>query len=193
MGLAFVTPDAEARLRRVTRILDAPGMLVGKLAAWLILPMTLALVYEVVARFGFNRPTMWAYDATFMLYGAMFMLGAAYTLGRDAHVRADFLFNVLAPRWQGAIDAAFIVLLFFPAMYFFTLATFDYALTSWQRGERIPTSPMMPIIYPLKAVMPVTGALLLIQGVSELLKSVFAIVANRPFRASEGSGAEAAA
>lgn len=140
------------------------------------------LVYEVVARFGFNSPTLWAYDVTFMLYGTLFMLGAAYTLGRDSHVRADFLFNILSPRWQGIIDGLFIVFLFFPAMYFFTVATFEYALTSWQRGERIPTSPMMPIIYPLKTVMPVTGLLLLIQGVSELLKSYYSIVSNRRFR-----------
>lgn len=180
-----MTPERERRLRRATEILDLPAVIVGKAAAWLILPMTGALVYEVIARFGFNRPTMWAYDATYMLYGALFMLGAAYTLGRDAHVRADFLFNVLPPRWQGTIDALFIVFLFFPAMYFFMLATFDYALVSWQRGERIPTSPMMPIIYPLKTVMPITGLLLLIQGVSELLKSYYSIASNRRFRETE--------
>ena len=115
------------------------------------------------------------------------MLGAAWTLGRDSHVRADFLFAVLSPRWQGVIDALFTLLLFFPAMYFFTLATFDYALTSWMRGERIPTSPMMPIIYPLKTVMPVTGALLFVQGVSELLKSLYSVATNRRFRDEEGA------
>lgn len=180
-----MTPDRETRIRRITHWLDMPAMLIGKFAAWLILPMILALVYEVVARFGFNRPTAWAYDATYMLYGAMFMLGAAWTLGRDAHVRADFLFNVLPPRWQGTIDALFIVCLFFPAMFLFTEATWDYAAKSWQRGERIPTSPMMPIIYPLKTVMPVTGVLLLIQGLSELVKSLFTIATNRRFRDGE--------
>ncbi|MGX1097117.1 TRAP transporter small permease subunit [Amorphus sp. MBR-141] len=185
-----MSPEAEERLRRLTRILDFPGMLVGKAAAWLIVPMVGALVYEVIARFGFNSPTMWAYDATFMFYGALFMLGAAYTLGLDSHVRADFLFNIMSPRWQGLIDFLFTLCLFFPAMYFFTVATFDYALVSWYRGERIPTSPMMPIIYPLKTVMPITGALLLIQGVSELLKSYFSIVTNRRFRTpTEEAGA----
>jgi len=183
-----MSPEAEHRLRRLTRILDFPGMLVGKAAAWLIVPMIGALVYEVIARFGFNSPTMWAYDATFMFYGALFMLGAAYTLGQDSHVRADFLFNILTPRWQGIIDGLFTLVLFFPAMYFFTVATFDYAMVSWMRGERIPTSPMMPIIYPLKTVMPITGALLLIQGVSELLKSYFSIVTNRRFRAPGRGG-----
>ncbi|MWD28445.1 TRAP transporter small permease subunit [Aquicoccus sp. SCR17] len=181
-----MTDAQEARIRRITHWLDMPGLVVGKIAAWLILPMIAALVFEVVSRFGFNRPTAWAYDATYMLYGALFMLGAAWTLGRDSHVRADFLFNVLPPRWQGAIDATFMVCLFFPAMYFFTEATWEYAAKSWMRGERIPTSPMMPIIYPLKTVMPVTGVLLLIQGVSELIKSVFTIATNRRFREDEG-------
>lgn len=180
-----MTPESEARIRQITRWLDMPAMIVGKLVAWLILPMIGALVYEVISRFGFNRPTPWAYDVTYMLYGALFMLGAAWTLGRDSHVRADFLFNVLPPRWQGVIDAAFIVCLFFPAMFLFTEATWEYAAKSWMRGERIPTSPMMPIIYPLKTVMPITGILLLIQGVSELIKSVYNIRTNRRFRAAE--------
>lgn len=178
----WMTLEREARFRRIARVLDFPGMLVGKAAAWLILPMVGALAYEVVARFGFNRPTIWAYDVTYMFYGAMFMLCAAYTLGRDAHVRADFLFNILPPRWQGVIDALFIVLLFFPAMYLFTESTIGYAAISWERGERIPSSPWMPIIYPLKATMPIAGALLLIQGVSELVKSLFCILSNRRFR-----------
>ncbi|WP_440997865.1 TRAP transporter small permease subunit [Arhodomonas sp. SL1] len=179
MGL---TEGGERRLRTVVAWLDLPGYWVGKAAAWLIVPLIGALVYEVVARYGFNRPTMWAYDITYMLYGAMFMLGAAYTLGRDAHVRADFLFNVLSPRAQGLIDGTFTIVLFFPAILFFTIATYDYAAVSWMRGERIITSPWMPVIYPLKTVMPVTGVLLLIQGVSELLKSFYSVVTNRRFR-----------
>lgn len=180
-----MTSESEARIRRITHWLDMPAMIVGKLAAWLILPMIAVLVFEVISRFGFNRPTAWAYDATYMLYGALFMLGAAWTLGRDSHVRADFLFNVLSPRWQGTIDALFIVCLFFPAMFLFTEATWEYAAKSWMRGERIPTSPMMPIIYPLKTVMPVTGILLLIQGVSELIKSLYTIRTNTRFRDGE--------
>lgn len=178
----WMTETRERRLRATAAWLDLPGYWVGKAAAWLIVPLIGALVYEVVARYGFNNPTMWAYDITYMLYGTLFMLGAAYTLGRDGHVRADFLFNILSPRTQGLIDGAFTLFLFFPAMLFFTIATFDYAAVSWMRGERIITSPWMPVIYPLKTVMPVTGALLLVQGVSELLKSFYSVTTNRRFR-----------
>lgn len=177
-----LTQAQERRLRQVTWWLDQPGYWVGKLVAWLILPMMGALVYEVVMRYGLNQPTLWAYDMTYMFYGTMFMLGAAYTLGRGAHVRADFLFNIMSPRWQGIIDGVFTLILFFPAIFFFTWVTFDFAVVSWDRGERAMTSPWMPPIYPLKTVIPIAGALLLIQGVSELLKSLYCVVTNRRFR-----------
>jgi TRAP-type mannitol/chloroaromatic compound transport system permease small subunit len=168
-------------LRRVIGILDLPGRWAGKLAAWLILPMVFVLVYEVISRYALNSPTVWAYDITYMFYGTLFLLGAAYALGRDSHVRADFLYNILSPRYQGVIDAALYVTLFFPAIGIFTWIVWGYATNSWEMGERIPTSPWMPVIYPYKAVMPVMGVLLLIQGVSELLKSLHAILANERF------------
>ena len=177
-----LSAEREQKLRTLTALLDLPGRWVGLVTAWVILPLIGALVYEVIGRYVFNSPTMWAYDITYMLTGAMFMLGAAWTLGEDRHVRADFLFNVLSPRWQGVIDGSMTLFLLLPAMVFFTLATGEYAAESWMRGERIITSPWMPIIYPLKTVMPVTGVLLIIQGISELLKSGYAIATNRSFR-----------
>ncbi len=169
-------------LHAVVRALDIPGRWAGKLVAWLIVPMVAVLVYEVISRYALGSPTIWAYDMTYMLYAAIFMLGAAYALGTDSHVRADFLYNILPPRYQALIDATFYVLLFFPAIGIFTWLTYDFALVSWQRQETIPTSPWMPPIYPLKTVMPVTGVLLLVQGVSETLKCGYCIATNRPFR-----------
>jgi TRAP-type mannitol/chloroaromatic compound transport system permease small subunit len=163
------------------RALELPAKWSGKLAAWLILPMVGVLVYEVFARYVFNRPTIWAYDITYMLYGSLFMLGASYTLQRGSHVRADFLYNHLAVRWQGVIDASMHLLLFFPAISIFLWLTLQFALTSWGQGERIPTSPWMPIVYPFKTVLPITGLLLLIQGVPEFLKSVYAAIHNQRY------------
>ena len=163
-------------------VLDMPARWAGKLAAWLIVPMILALVYEVFWRYVLNAPTVWAYDITYMLYAAMFMLGAAYALQNDSHVRADFLYNMLPVRYQAGIDAFFYLVFFFPALIIFTWLTWGYAADSWAELERIPTSPWMPPIYPLKSVMPATGILLLIQGVSETLKSVYVIITNERFR-----------
>ncbi len=174
--------DKEQSFRRAIEILDMPAVWLGKTAAWLILPMAGALVYEVVSRYVFGAPTIWAYDVTYMFYATIFMIGAAYTLCRDEHVRADFLYNRLSLRWQGVIDATCYIVLYFPAIGVFTWLTYQYAMRSWGMHETIPTSPWMPVIYPLKTVMPVAGLLLLIQGASELLKSLYCVVTNKRFR-----------
>jgi TRAP-type mannitol/chloroaromatic compound transport system permease small subunit len=146
----------------------------GKVLAWLCFPLILALVYEVTARYLFKAPTEWAYDVTYMLYGTIFMLGAAFTLLKKAHIRTDLFYNKWTPRTQGFIDTVMYLLLYFPGIIFFLVAGWDYAAHSWVTGEHTSLSPWRPIIYPFKAVIPVTAFLLLVQGVSELLKSVYA-------------------
>jgi TRAP-type mannitol/chloroaromatic compound transport system permease small subunit len=141
--------------------------------------MVLSLVYEVVARYALGAPTVWAYDVTYMLYGTFFMLGAAFTLKRKGHIRTDFFYGRWSPRRQGAVDAVLYAVGYFPALVIFLWVAWDYAGTSWARGERIVTSPWMPPVYPFKTVLPVTAALLLLQGVSELLKSVYAATRGR--------------
>jgi TRAP-type mannitol/chloroaromatic compound transport system permease small subunit len=146
----------------------------GKILAWLCFPLILALVYEVTARYAFKAPTEWAYDVTYMLYGTIFMLGAAFTLLKKAHIRTDLFYNKWTPRTQGLIDTVMYLLFYFPGIIFFLVAGYDYAAHSWVTGEHTSLSPWRPIIYPFKAVIPVTAFLLLVQGVSELLKSVYA-------------------
>jgi TRAP-type mannitol/chloroaromatic compound transport system permease small subunit len=158
----------------VIRLLDNVSIVSGKLVAWLIIPMVLGLVYEVIARYAFNAPTEWAYDMTFMLYGSFFMLGAAFTLQRKGHIRTDTFYANWSPRRQGWVDATCYVLFFFPGLIAFLILTWDFFWISFQRSERIVTSPWMPIVYPFKAVMPIATLLLLLQGVSEFLKSAYA-------------------
>lgn len=170
------------RLLNVIRVLEFPSILVAKLGAWLILPMTLSLVYEVVMRYIFNNPTIWAYDTTYMMAGSLFMLGSAYALRTGHHVRADFLLTTLQPRWQALIDVLLYVLIYFPAIWLFFTASLTFTLQSWQQSETYPSSPWMPIIYPLKTVMPVTLFLLLLQGIAELLKAIWTLRHNVSFR-----------
>lgn len=178
-----MTVEAESgppgALVRAIRTLDGISEWSGRAVAWLIVPMVLSLVYEVMARYVFSAPTVWAYDATYMLYGTFFMLGAAFTLKRKGHIRTDFFYANWSPRWQGAVDAALYLFCYFPALAIFLWVALDYAATSWSRGERIVTSPWMPPVYPFKTVLPVTAALLLLQGVSELLKSLYAAARGR--------------
>lgn len=179
------------RLARTVQALDQINLWAGKIIGWLIIPMVLSLVYEVVARYVFNAPTIWAYDMTYMLYGTFFMVGAGYTLMRGGHIRTDMLYAAWSPRTQGAVDAACYVLFFFPAIIAFLWVTWPYFLGSFLRGERVVSSPWMPVIYPLKFMMPLTCALLLVQGIAELLRSVHAMRTGlwlpRPNPANEDS------
>jgi TRAP-type mannitol/chloroaromatic compound transport system permease small subunit len=152
------------------RAIDAVSTVAGWLGAWLIVPMTLAVSYEVTARYLFNAPTIWAYDATYMFYGAQFMLAAAYTLLKGGHVRTDVFYERWSPRTRATIDVVSYVFFFFPGMLFVLYAGWVEFWLSWQIGERSDWSAWRPILYPLKAVIPLTALLLLFQGLSELIK-----------------------
>ena len=159
---------------RLIRAIDAFSLWSGKFCAWLIIPMVAALSYEVVARYFFDAPTEWAYDMTFMLYGSHFMLGLAYTLARKGHIRTDSFYSKWSVKTQGRVDTVCYLLFFFPGLIVFMVLTWKFFLISFGQGERYVGSPWMPIIYPFKFVMPLATAMLLLQGVSEFLKSLHA-------------------
>jgi TRAP-type mannitol/chloroaromatic compound transport system permease small subunit len=179
------TKTPHESLLKIIQVLELPVVFAAKASAWLIVPMTGGLVYEVVSRYIFNAPTIWAYDMTYMFSGALFMLGSAYALRQGTHVRADFLLEGKSPRLQATIDIVLYVAVYFPAMAMFFWASFTFAAQSWEQGEAYPQSPWMPIIYPLKIVMPITLALLLIQGAAELLKTVWVLRHNTAFQRGE--------
>lgn len=160
------------RLIRWVRWLDQISVWSGKAAAWLIVPMVVALSWEVAARYLFNAPTVWAYDLTYMLYGTLFMVGAAYTLRRKGHIRTDTYYMNWSPRRQGMVDTLCYLLLFFPGLLAFLWVAWPYFWKSFAQGERIVTSTWMPIVWPFKFVLPLATSLLLIQGVAELMRSV---------------------
>jgi len=161
-------------LRNTTTAIDRLSEFAGKLVAWLIFPMVGSLVYEVIARYVFNAPTIWAYDMTYMLYGSFFMLGAAYTLRKRGHIRTDNFYGAWSTRRQGLVDAVCYVLFYFPGMIAFLYVCWDFFAVSFGQSERVVTSPWMPVVYPLKGVFFLSVLLLVLQGVSEFLKSVWA-------------------
>lgn len=171
--------DASPALRTTIEALDGFANWCGRATAWLIVPMTVAVTWEVVARHFFRAPTIWAFDVTYMLYGTHFMLGTAYTLMRVGHVRTDMLYQNWSVRRQNAIDLVGYVFFFFPAMAFFLYYGFQESSHSWSIGETSDASPWRPIVYPFKTVIPVTAGLLIIQGVAEVLKCLYAVRTNR--------------
>jgi TRAP-type mannitol/chloroaromatic compound transport system permease small subunit len=146
----------------------------GKAVSCLVYLLLGGLTYEVFSRYLFNAPTIWAFDLTYMLFGTIFMLGAPYTLFKKGHIRTDIFYSKWSARRQGMIDALMYLFLFFPGMIFYLIAGWDYAALSWVAREKAQFSPWSPIIYPFKTVIPVTAALLLLQGGCEFIKSVYA-------------------
>ena len=162
------------RLRGTIKVIDSISEWSGKICGWMIIPLVVGLTYEVIARYGFNAPTEWAYDVSYMLYGSLFMLGAAYTLQKGGHIRTDFFYDGFSPRTKGLIDSIGYLIFFFPGIILFLWAGWDEAHHSWQIREVSEATPWRPWIYPFKTVIPVSALLLLIQGASELLKSLYA-------------------
>ena len=170
--------NAPPALAKIIRVIDGLSVVSGKIVGWFIFPMVFSLVFEVVARYLFNAPTIWAGDVSQILYGMFFMLGSAYALQRQQHIRTDFIYGKWSIRTRGMVDVALYILFVLSGSRFFLWVGSDFAYRSILFNEKIVTSAWMPIIWPLKLAIPVSTLLLLIQGVSELLKSLFAAKTN---------------
>jgi len=162
-------------MSRLLFLIDALSTFVGKLFAWCILLLTLAICYEVLVRYAFNAPTDWAYDVSYILYGTLFMMAGAYTLSRNGHVRGDFLYRTWRPRTQAWSDLILYIVFFFPGILALVYAGWKYFHLSYLMNEHSSASPNGPVIWPFKAVIPITGVLLLLQGIVELIRCLICI------------------
>ena len=147
---------------------------IGSMVCWILMPLIFAMTYEVLARKLFLAPTIWAYDISRFLYGALFMLGAGYALSRGVHIREDFLYRNFKIKNQGLIDFWLYLLFYFPGLMVFFYMTFGFVVESIQRGERGMDTTWMPYMWPIKTCLLIGIIFLLIQGFSELLKSYWA-------------------
>lgn len=155
------------------RIIDGFTDRTGTVISWLSVPLVIGVAWEVASRYLFNAPTIWAYDATYMLYGSLFMLGAAYALHKGAHIRTDFFWEKFSIRRKGWIDTISYVVFFFPSLIMLLLISWHEFYYAWQINETSDQTPWRPVLWPFKFVVPLACVLLLIQGVSELIKSIY--------------------
>jgi TRAP-type mannitol/chloroaromatic compound transport system permease small subunit len=168
-------PDDMPRwMARVITVIDAASLGIGWLVSWLVVPIMGAMIYEVVARYAFNAPTIWAYDASRMLCGAAFVLGGGYALARGVHIRSDFLYRNWSVKTQGRVDTLLYLVFFFPTMLLLLWVSGDWAWRSISQGERGIDTTWVPLLGPVKSTLPIGILFLTIQGISELLKSVYA-------------------
>lgn len=178
-GAAALPDDMPRWMARTVLYLDKFSLFVGKVVSWLTLPLMLAMVYEVFMRYAFTAPTEWAYDISRMLYGALFVLGAAYALSKGVHIRSDFLYRKWSVQTQGKVDTALYLIFYFPSMIIFLWVSSKWAWASVLNDERGMDTAWMPLLGPIKSCLPIAVAFLIVQGVSELLKSIHAAKAGR--------------
>ncbi len=148
---------------------------VGKAFGWCIIVMTAGTSYEVFMRYFLRAPTDWAFDVAYCMYGALFMMAGAYTLSRNGHVRGDVIYRLWPFRVQASIELVLYLIFFFPAFGALLYYGFPYARTSWMIKEVTIYSPAGLPIYPLKALIPLGAAFMLIQGVAEVIRCIICL------------------
>jgi TRAP-type mannitol/chloroaromatic compound transport system permease small subunit len=159
------------KIQKILHTADRISTWFGKSFAWLIVVLMLLVVVEVFKRYILNAPTAWVFDASNMLYGTLFMMGGAYTLSQDGHVRGDFLYGSMKPRKQAAIDLVLFGLFFLPGVMALTWSGWTYFQDSLAINEQTFNADPLPV-YPFKFIIPLAGALVLMQGLAEMLRCV---------------------
>jgi TRAP-type mannitol/chloroaromatic compound transport system permease small subunit len=159
-------------VQRFLHTIDGISTLVGKFAAWLIIVLMAVVCVEVFKRYLMNMPTAWIFDAENMLYGSLFMLCGAYTLAQNAHVRGDFLYSSMRPRTQASLDLVLYIVFFVPGIAALIYAGSTFALESWRILEHSNVTANGPPVYHFKFVIPIAGALIMLQGIAEIVRCV---------------------
>src|ERR1700754_1784844 len=152
--------------------IDGISTWVGKATAWLMIVLMSVVCIEVFKRYAVNMPTAWIFDAENMLYGSLFMLCGAYTLAQNAHVRGDFLYSSMRPRTQASLDLVLYLVFFIPGIAALIYAGYHYAGDSWRITEHSNVTADGPPVYPFKTVIPIAGAMVMLQGIAEVVRCI---------------------
>jgi TRAP-type mannitol/chloroaromatic compound transport system permease small subunit len=162
-------------MARLLFFIDSLSLWVGKAFAWLILVLTLGISYEVFVRYVLRAPTTWAFDFSYINYGALFLMAGAYALSRNGHVRADVFYRLWSPRMQASMDLLLFVVFFLPTVLAFMYSGYRFAEMSIRFREVSIFSPAGVPVFPLKTLIPITGVLLFIQGIAEVIRCILCI------------------
>ena len=162
-------------MRSYIKFADNLSTSMGKAFSWCIVILMGGTCYEVIMAYAFNSPTLWNFDFSLQMYGAIFMMAGAYTLSTEAHVRGDVIYRLFPTKVQGWIDLILYFLFFFPGVIALAVYGYDYAALAWKIKETSWNSPAQIQIYMAKSLIPLSGALLVIQGISEVFRSIICI------------------
>ena len=162
-------------MQKTLLFVDRMSTFVGHAFSWLIVALTLVITWEVYSRYALDAPHAWAFDVMAMLYGTLFMMAGAYTLAVNGHVRGDVLYGFFTPRVQASIDLTLYIVFFIPGVIALCYAGYYYAADSWRINEHSNVTADGPPIYPFKTIIPVAGAILLAQGIVEIIRCVICL------------------
>jgi TRAP-type mannitol/chloroaromatic compound transport system permease small subunit len=162
-------------MQKFLLLVDRLSVWMGRASSWLIVALTLLISYEVFSRYVLNTPHPWAFDVMLMLYGTHFMMAGAYTLAQNGHVRGDVLYGFFPPRVQASIDLVLYIVFFIPGVVALAWAGYYYAADSWAINEHSSITADGPPIYPFKTIIPIAGAILLLQGIVEIVRCVLCL------------------
>jgi TRAP-type mannitol/chloroaromatic compound transport system permease small subunit len=161
--------------QRVLHTIDGISTWTGKAAAWLIIALMTLVCAEVFKRYILNMPTAWIFDVSNMMYGTLFMVAGAYTLAQNGHVRGDFLYSSMKPRRQASLDLVLYFMFFVPGIAALVYAGWEYAVDSWRINEHSNVTADGPPVWQFKFMIPVAGALLMLQGAAEIVRCVICL------------------
>lgn len=159
-------------MQKLLLLIDKVSTLIGQIFAWLIVALTFLITWEVFSRYVLDNPHPWAFDVMSMLYGSLFMMAGAYTLSKNGHVRGDVLYGFFPPRLQAGLDLALYILFFIPGVFALAWAGYTFAAESWAINEHSNITADGPPVYPFKTIIPIAGAILLAQGLVEIVRCI---------------------
>ena len=162
-------------MQKILLFIDKLSTWIGQVFSFCIVVLTLHVAWEVFSRYALGTPRAWAFDFMIMMYGTLFMMAGAYTLSKNSHVRGDVLYGFFTPRTQATIDLTLYIVFFIPGVFALTYAGYYYAAESWRINEHSTITYEGPPIYPFKTVIPLAGAILMAQGIVEIIRCIICL------------------
>jgi len=159
-------------MQKLLLTVDKISTAAGQFFAWLIVALTFMISWEVFSRYALDNPHPWAFDVMSMMYGSLFMMAGAYTLSKNGHVRGDVLYGFFPPRLQAGLDLTLYILFFIPGVVAMAWAGYGFAAESWAINEHSNITANGPPVYPFKTIIPIAGAILLAQGLVEIVRCI---------------------
>jgi len=163
-------------MNRLVKLIDRINLTVGTVVSYIVIPLTVVVLIEVVLRYFVNNPTIWAYDTSWMLYSVFFLLGGGFTMVRKRHVRIDLIYGALPRKVQNIYELVFFTVVLVPVSIIIGIRATEYALKAWETGQSITSAIWVFPVAPIRTVIPIGFFLLALQGVAEILRNLLSLI-----------------